>query len=260
MVNFHEKWVKNYVTNDDVQCFTIRDILATIKSISEKKGNFESINAIYGARYQKEMKQKLHEVLKEFPHLSQKLDNNIPKLNENFPFCFINESYVNAVNQCLFSLENGRNIIISGNRGCGKTFLAKNISKFYDTIHQGNNNFFNQDNYCICTNKLECSDLIGIQRPSDKIQEGDKMLIWENGFLTEGIKNGLTIILDNINEASSTVTERLNGLLDKTYDKKESYFEIPENPNEKKILINENFRIICVCEYEKIKKNVSSFY
>ena len=37
--------------------------------------------------------------------------------------------------------------------------------------------FFIEDNYCICTNKLECSDLIGNQRPSDKIQEGDEMLI-----------------------------------------------------------------------------------
>ena len=260
MVNFHEKWVKNYVSNDDVQCFTIRDILATIKSISEKKGNFESINAIYGARYPKEMKKKLHQVLEEFPHLSQKLDDNNPKLDESFPFCYINDSLINAVNQCLFSLENGRNIIISGNKGCGKSFLAKNISKFYNKSHQDKNmSFYKEDNYCICTNKLECSDLIGVQRPSDKIQEGDEMLVWKDGFLTDAIKNGTSIILDNINEAPSTVTERLNGLLDKTYEKKESFFELPENPNEKKILINENFRIICVCEYEKIKKMSPAF-
>ena len=41
--------------------------------------------------------------------------------------------------------------------------------------------------------------------------------------------------------------------------KKESFFELPENTNEKKIQINENFRIICVCEYEKIKKMSPAF-
>ena len=258
MVKFHEKWVKNYVSDDDVQCFTIRDILATIKLISEGKGNYESINAIYGARYPKEMKLKLQEVLKEFPNLSQSLNSSKPHLDENFPYCYINESLVNTVNQCMFSLENGRNIIISGNRGNGKSFLAKNLSKFYNTKSFGQN-LYNQDNYCICTNKIECSDLIGNQKPSDKIQEGQEMLVWKDGFLTEAIRNGSSIVLDNINEASSTVTERLNGLLDKTYEIKELYFELPENPNEGRIKINENFRIICVCEYEKLKKMSPAF-
>ena len=258
MVKFHEKWVKNYVSSDDVQCFTIRDILATIKLISEKKGVFESINAIYGARYLKEMKNKLQEVLKEFPHLSQKLNDNPPKLDEKFPFCFINDSLINTVNQCLFSLENGRNIIISGIKGCGKSYLAKKVSKFYNMKHSDKESI-KQDNYCICTNKLECSDLIGNQKPSNKIQEGEEMLKWNDGFMTEGIRCGFSIILDNINEAPSTVTERLNGLLDKNYETKNSYFEMPENPKEPKIKINENFRIICVCEYEKIKKMSPAF-
>ena len=258
MVKFHEKWVKNYVSDDDVQCFTIRDILATIKLISEGKGNYESINAIYGARYPKEMKLKLQEVLKEFPNLSQSLKKSKPHLDENFPFCYINESLVNTVNQCMFSLENGRNIIISGNKGNGKSFLAKNLSKFYN-IEIFGHNLYNQDNYCICTNKIECSDLIGNQKPSNKIQEGQEMLVWKDGFLTEAIRNGSSIVLDNINEASSTVTERLNGLLDKTYEEKELYFELPENPNEGKIKINENFRIICVCEYGKLKKMSPAF-
>ena len=259
MVEFHEKWVKNYVKSDDVQCFTIRDILATIKLISEKNGIFESINAIYGARYPKEMKLKLQEVLKDYPKLSTRLNDNKPVLNESFPFCYANEILINAINQCLFSLENGRNIIISGNKGCGKSFLAKNVSKYYDSIYL-KNNLSQKDNYCICTNKLECSDLLGSQKPSDKIQEGEEMLVWKNGFLTEGIKEGYSVVLDNINEAPSTVTERLNGLLDKTYDDdKEAFFEIPENPKDNKIKIDNNFRIICVCDYEKLKKMSPAF-
>ena len=259
MVKFHEKWVSNYVKDDDVQCFTIRDILATIKLISENKGIFESINSIYGARYPKQMKLKLQEVLNEFPLLSQRLEGFKQILDENFPFCYDNETLIKTVNQCIFSLENGRNIIISGNEGCGKSFLSKMISKYYDSKHFEKNQLNNITNYCICTNKLECSDLLGNQKPSDKIQEGEEMLVWKNGFLTDGIKNGFTVVLDNINEAPSTVTERLNGLLDKTYDNKEAFFELPENPNENKIKINPNFRIICVCEYEKIKKMSPAF-
>ena len=259
MVRFHEKWVKNYVKDDDVQCFTIRDILATIKLISENKGTYESINSIYGARYPKKIKLKLQEVLKEFPQLSKKIEGNQIALDENFPFCYTNELLINTINQCIFSLENGRNIIISGSEGCGKSFLAKMISKYFDLKHFEKNQLNNITNYCICTNKLECSDLLGSQKPSDKIQEGEEMLVWKNGFLTEGIKNGYTVVLDNINEAPSTVTERLNGLLDKTYDDKEAFFELPENPNESRIKINTNFRIICVCEYDKIKKMSPAF-
>ena len=260
MVKFHEKWVKEYVKEDDVQCFTIRDILATIKLISEDKGIFESIYSIYGARYPKEIKMKLQQVLQEFPKLYQKVENNKVILDENFSFSYTNEIFINVVNQCIFSLENGRNIIISGNEGCGKSYLAKMIAKFYNSKHFEKEKLNSFTNYCICTNKLECSDLLGSQKPSDKIQESEEMLVWKNGFLTDGIINGLTIVLDNINEAPSTVTERLNGLLDKTYDNKEAHFELPENPNDlKPIKINKNFRIICVCQYEKIKKMSPAF-
>ena len=199
LVKFHEKWVKKYVKDDDVQCFTIRDILATIKLISENKGIFESINTIYGARYPKKMKLELQEVLKEFPELSKKIEGLNQTLDETFPFCYENETLIKTVNHCIFSLENGRNIIISGNEGSGKSFLSKIIAKYYDSKHFEKDKLSNITNYCICTNKLECSDLLGNQKPSDKIQEGEEMLIWKNGFLTEGINDGFTVILDNIN-------------------------------------------------------------
>jgi len=259
MVKFHEKWVKNYVKEDDVQCFTIRDILATIKLISENKGIYESINSIYGARYPKKIKLELQKVLNEFPLLSQKSEGYKEVLDENFPFCYSNKILIDTINQCIFSLENGRNIIIAGNEGCGKSYLSKMISKYFDLKHFEKSKLSNITNYCICTNKLECSDLLGSQKPSDKIQEGEEMLVWKDGFLTDSIKNGYTVVLDNINEAPSTVTERLNGLLDKTYDDKESFFELPENPNDSRIPINSNFRIICVCEYDKIKKMSPAF-
>ena len=50
--------------------------------------------------------------------------------------------------------------------------------------------------------------------------------------------------------------------MDKTYEDKEdkkAFFELPENPNENKIEINPNFRLICVCDYEKLKKMSPAF-
>ena len=83
----------------------------------------------------------------------------------------------------------------------------------------------------------------------------------EFSFLLEGIKNGWSLILDNIEEASSIVTERLNGLLDKNYEEGNKIFDIPENPNpnENKIEIDKNFRLICTCDINKIKKMSPAF-
>ena len=47
----------------------------------------------------------------------------------------------------------------------------------------------------------------------------DKSIIeWKEGFLTKSIKEGNIVLLDNLQEASSKVTERLNCLLDFKYD------------------------------------------
>ena len=87
---------------------------------------------------------------------------------------------------------------------------------------------------------------------------------WKEGLLTKAIKEGKIFILDNLNEANSTVTERLNALLDKKYDENKenrdkNKFDIPENPLEDSIEINDNFRIIGVCDSQKIDKMSPAF-
>ena len=73
-------------------------------------------------------------------------------------------------------------------------------------------------------------------------------------FLTESIIKGKIVILDNLQEANSTVTKRLNGLLDFKYDEKkkkgskERRFDIPENPLKNSISIHKDFRIVGVCD------------
>ena len=57
---------------------------------------------------------------------------------------------------------------------------------------------------------------------------------------------------DNIDEAPSTLNERLN--IDKKNDKSERKFDVPENPKEHQIEIHENFRIIYISNIEKINE------
>ena len=57
---------------------------------------------------------------------------------------------------------------------------------------------------------------------------------WEDGLLVLSIINGKCCVLDNIEEAPATITERLNSLLDKKLDQeKDLIFEIPECPQRK---------------------------
>ena len=88
------------------------------------------------------------------------------------------------------------------------------------------------------------------------------MINWNPGFVTEAVQNGGCIVLDNINQAPSIITERLNSLVDINLDKnepKDEFFAIPENPNKSKILINKTFRIICTCDYSQLNKMTPAF-
>ena len=61
------------------------------------------------------------------------------------------------------------------------------------------------------------------------------------------------VIFDQINEAPSTVYERLNGLLDKKYNDEDNKFPVPECSEKTSFKIKKNFRIICTCNHKKIK-------
>ncbi len=256
LVDFHINWIKNYVPSDDVQCFTIREIAATVKAISDPKNSiFECIYNIYGARYQKAKKEKLLKVLKNYTYLNDEIKKTI-SLDPEFKFCFSNNNLLTTINQSLFSLNTGRNIIITSKRGNGRSEVAKMVSLYYN---YQNKHFQKDEFFCICTEKVEPSDLIGCQKAADKIQEGGEMLVWKDGFLTKAISCGLSIVLDNIEEAPATVTERLNGLLDKNYSEEDFDFDIPENPKKSSIKINSQFRLICTCEINNINKMSPAF-
>ena len=83
---------------------------------------------------------------------------------------------------------------------------------------------------------------------------------WEDGFLTLSIIQGKCCVLDNIEEAPATITERLNGLLDKNLNvESDLIFEIPECHEKKEVKINKNLRLICICNYNSISKMSPAF-
>jgi midasin (ATPase involved in ribosome maturation) len=96
---------------------------------------------------------------------------------------------------------------------------------------------------------LQCSDLFGQTRPCPKNGNSDsnEALKFKPGFVVEAIKTGKTVVLDCINEVNITVGERLNGLLDKKNNSDEEYFDLPEDPENLRIQIHKNFRMICTC-------------
>ena len=254
LVNFHIKWSNLEEIRNDIQCFTIREIAASVKAFSEGNNELDTIMTIYGARYQKKQKEKLIKLLKSYNSFKNLVPDEI-KIPKNFPECFQNDSLLKAIKYIKFSIDNNRHIIISGNEGSGKTQLAFWFAEwFIKEKNMDKSNIF----YCICTEELKCSDIIGKYSPTNKNEPGEELIEWKNGFLLKAVENGGIVILDDIDQASSTVTERLNGLLDKKYDNNEK-FDIPENPKNSEIKINSNFRLICIIDINKIKNLSPAF-
>ncbi len=180
------------------------------------------------------------------------------KLPDNFPKIFETESIVNTIYKILFSLENNRNVIIAGEEGVGKTQLAKWISKYWNQKYNNNEKEENEF-FCICTENITCADLIGKQKASSQFNAGQEIIEWQSGFLLDAIEKGKCVVLDYLEEAPSTVTERLNSLLDKKYDGKDNIFYVYENPKKQEFIINNKFRLVCTCELENIKNMSPAF-
>ncbi|OHT04875.1 hypothetical protein TRFO_27550 [Tritrichomonas foetus] len=254
LVNFHKEWSDNPLIADDAQCFTVREIAATVRALGDKSNVYDTVMTIYGARYPEQLKSELKKVMKKYPSLNTTPD---PPCLPDFPYCFKNDSFNHTMKSSIFSLKNGRHIILTGKVGCGKTQMALWISNYYNkefTDSKETDQFF-----CICTEDTKVADLVGHQSPAGHAEAGDKLIIWQDGFLTKAIKKGKCAVIESIDEAQATVTERLNGLLDQKYDNQDKYFEIPENPTESKVLIKKSFRILATCDIEKINQISPAF-
>ena len=158
-IEFHLEWTENKL--DEIQCFTIREIAATLKALSNKDNHlnpYQIIMIIYGARYNENGKNELSNVLNKYKYL-KKLDNKELIIPENFPEYFKNESIERVIRSILFSLENNRHVIITGKGGNGKTQLAKWFAQYWNKERQNKKDEY----FCICTKNITCYDLIGRQ-------------------------------------------------------------------------------------------------
>ena len=254
LVDFHIEWNKSEENN--FICFTIRQIYSCIESYFKGENLYNIIYNIYG---------KTHKQLEKFQSTIQKYfkkEEMILDLPKEFPDCFRTKSIQKAFKQVEFTFNNGSNVIISGKKGCGKTTFALYMAEFY------NKKKFNKDSkkedidFMICTSETSCSDIIGKQILLKNEEDGLTFIEWKYGFLLEGVREGKCIVLDNINEIQSQVTERANNLFDLNLNSKDNlYFEIPENPNskEQKVEINKNFRLIATCDEDKLNTMTPAF-
>jgi len=261
IVSFHMDWQEETNLVDDVQCFTIREIEGIIRAITQGKNIYDTIMTVYGARYQKNMKNKLKIKLKDYQTLKN-LKPSPLKLPEEFPHCYSNDNLCEAVSSVLFSLTNERNAIIVGEDESGITQVARWCAECFNNMtNKDENNLKNESCLCFCTKNLQCSDLIGQTKPCPKNDksESNEILKFKPGFLVNSIESGKTVVLDCINEANATVGERLNGLLDKKNNADEEFFDLPENTENPRIPIHKNFRMICTCNINNIKDMSPAF-
>ena len=77
---------------------------------------FDTIMTIYGARYQKALKQKLIDLLRTYDSFKN-IQSDDFKIPINFPKGFQNKSLLERVKSIKFSLDNDRHVIVSGNEG-----------------------------------------------------------------------------------------------------------------------------------------------
>ena len=279
LVSFHMKWSSLEEVKKDIQCITVREIAACVKAFSEHQNIYDTIMTIYGARYQKDMKNKLEDEFRKFSSF-RNCRPGVFSYPKDFPKCFQNESLSDALKSILFSFKNHRHVILTGSEGSGLTQIARWISHWYQQMNNNQQDkSTNKEYFCICTNETKCSDLIGKFKPSENLNAKDnnnELIKWKNGSLTEAVINGFLIVLDNLDEAPATVLERLNGLLDQKFeddnDEKESeddndnenskskfVFEIPENPKQRKVPIHKNFRLLCICNIDNLNQLSPAF-
>ena len=224
--DFHYEWV--YKTEDSKssnQCFTVRDINATINAISKGEEPGDAVNCFYGSRYRGKEFQNLMNIIKTKYTPIYKDISIIPQLPENFPKCYSNYSLRKAFYFAQIAKRNGRHLLIVGNEGSGITQVAKWFSWYFTPQEKRNENFL-----FIFSPETTVSDMIGKYTPKEQNSDTYSGIIeWKNGPLTLAVKNGYSGVFDNINAAPAKVVESLNALLDPKDTEEDYYFEIPQN-------------------------------
>ena len=137
LVDFHDEWSNLDERKNDILCFTIREIEATINAVARGKNIKEAILSIYGSRYKSKELKKLKLILNKYPNLSK--DYSDTKLLFNNDFLYLTPPLENVLKSVKLSFENNRHIIIAGDEGTGKSQIAKYIAIEYQNKLNNNN-------------------------------------------------------------------------------------------------------------------------
>ncbi len=121
-------------------------------------------------------------------------------------------------------LIEGAHVALIGPPGCGKTYIISKISEIFKWKMRSITGNINVD----------AVDLIG----SYELINGNT--VWRDGPVTEAVRNGYILYIDEVNYIDSGVMSRLNQLVDKT----SKYLELYEKADNEQIPVHKNFRII----------------
>ena len=251
LVMVHSKIISKLKKSFGKYFFTIREIITCIKAFAERMDNSKVFKIIYGARLKNEEKKGIFQLTDDF-------NNYIPE--EMKKEIYQNKELNEVLESAILSLNLGKNIIITGEKGSGKSTIARWIAKIFNI-----DNHNNKDEYYhyICTSDTKYSDLFGDYHEEKK--DNEIYYEWKNGFLVDSIKNGKIVILDNLQEINFSRIEGLNSLLDIQFenilknDYEEKKFVLQGNPIESSISIHKNFRIIGICDVNKASKISNAF-
>ncbi|MBY8986500.1 MAG: MoxR family ATPase, partial [Candidatus Lokiarchaeota archaeon] len=109
----------------------------------------------------------------------------------------------------------GKNILLEGNVGVGKTTLARAISEYYSS---NNSNFYRVD----CSEELLPHNLVGYYEPPLVIAKGYNEDSYKNGPLALAMLNGGCLFINEINRMPENTQNSLLTALD------EGILEIPK--------------------------------
>ena len=254
--DLHYQWVYNEKdSKSSSQCFTVRDISATIKAISEGQDPSDAVNCFYGSRYRGKEFEHLMEIIKTNYSPLYKDLNYISDLPNDFPKCYRSNSLKKAFYFAKTSIKNGRHLLIVGKEGSGVTQVSKWISWYFTPEEKRNENFL-----FIFSPETTVSDMIGKYTPKANIEDSSSGIFeWRNGPLTLAVKEGYSGVFDNISSAPSKVIESLNALLDPKDTEEDYYFEIPQNTSEPKIKIHKDFLFVGTCMLDQMDKLSPAF-
>lgn len=173
--DLHYQWV--YKENDSKssqQCFTVRDINATIKAISEGQEPGDVVNCFYGSRYKgKEFNHLMEIIKKKYKNLYKDI-NTIDELPEDFPSCYSNFALKKAFYFSKIAKKNNRHILLVGKKESGVTQVAKWLSWYFTPKEKRKENFL-----FIFSPETTVSDMIGKFSPKSDVS--DQHLVFLSG-------------------------------------------------------------------------------